>query len=95
MYIHMALNTPASLHKLTVLSQLLDELCVHTLAAQNKTIKAAGEPLANAALITTKHVKLERELKQTDLMAFEPAPTPTHPSRDSKGYPLEGFDEVC
>ena len=38
-----AMNTPASLHKLTVLSQLLDELRAHTLAAQNKTIKAAGE----------------------------------------------------
>ena len=50
--------------------------------------------LANAALITTKHVKLEREPKQPDLMAFEPAPPPTHPSRDSEGYPLEGFDEV-
>ena len=50
--------------------------------------------LANAALITTKHVKLEREPKQPDLMAFEPVPPPTHPSRDSEGYPLEGFDEV-
>ena len=39
----MALNTPASLHKLTVLAQLLDELRAHTLAAQNKIIKAAGE----------------------------------------------------
>ena len=43
MYIHMAMNTPASLHKLTVHSQLLDELPAHTLAAQNKIIKAAGE----------------------------------------------------
>ena len=41
----MAMNTPASLHKLTVLSQLLDELRTHThtLVAQNKIIKAAGE----------------------------------------------------
>ena len=47
--------------------------------------------LANAALITTKHVKLETDA-QTDLA---PPPTPTHPSRDSEGYPLEGLDEVC
>ena len=39
----MTMNTPASLHKLTVLSQLLDELRAHTLATQNKIIKAAGE----------------------------------------------------
>ena len=50
--------------------------------------------LANAALITIRHVKLEREPKQPDLMAFEPAPPLTHPSRDGEGYPLEGFDEV-
>ena len=50
--------------------------------------------LANAALITTKHVKLEREPKQPDLMTFEPAPPPTLPSRDGEGYPLEGVDEV-
>ena len=37
------MDTLASLHKLTVLSQLLDELRAHTLAAQNKIIKAAGE----------------------------------------------------
>ena len=42
-YIHRAMDTPASLHKLTVPSQLLDELRAHTLAAQNKIIKAAGE----------------------------------------------------
>ena len=41
--------------------------------------------LANAALITTKHVQLEKE----------PEPEPeTHPSRDKEGYPLEGIDEV-
>ena len=44
--------------------------------------------LANAALITTKHIKFKKETE-------EPPNTPiTHPSRDSKGYPLEGFDEV-
>ena len=37
------MNTPTNLHKLTVFSQLLDELRVHTLFAQNKIIKAAGE----------------------------------------------------
>ena len=37
------MDTPTSLHKLTVLSQLVDELRNHTLAAQNKIIKAAGE----------------------------------------------------
>ena len=47
--------------------------------------------LANAALITTKHVQLE----QPDLMNLhDTPPAPTHPSRDSEGYPLEGFDEV-
>ena len=56
--------------------------------------------LANAALITTKHVKLEPEPKQPDLLAPHAtqldlmATPPTHPSRDSEGYPLEGFDEV-
>ena len=35
--------------------------------------------LANTALITAKHIKFEKE---------------THPTRDSEGYPLEGFDEV-
>ena len=40
--------------------------------------------LANAALITTKHIKYEREVPDQ----------PTHPSRDSEGYPLNGFDEV-
>ena len=57
--------------------------------------------LANAALITTKHVKLEREPNKPDwiaLHATQPdllAPTPTHPSRDSEGYPLEGLNEIC
>ena len=40
--------------------------------------------VANAALITTKHIKFEKD----------DAPLPTYPSRDSEGYPLEGFDEV-
>ena len=37
------MNTPTNLHKLTVFSQLLDDLRAHTLSAQNKIIKAAGE----------------------------------------------------
>ena len=44
--------------------------------------------LANAALITTKHVQIEKE-PEPDLK--EPA---THPNRDKEGYPLEGLDEV-
>ena len=46
--------------------------------------------LANAALITTKHIKFEKETEHD-----VPPNTPiTHPSRDSEGDPLEGFDEV-
>ena len=37
------MNTLTNLHKLTVFSQILDELRSQTLAAQNKIIKAAGE----------------------------------------------------
>ena len=47
--------------------------------------------LANAVLITTKHIKLEPEPEQPDLMIHE-TPAPTHPSRNSEGYPLEGLD---
>ena len=52
--------------------------------------------LANAALITTKHVQLEAE-PEPDLMDLNTAPAPApapHPSRDKEGYPLEGLDEV-
>ena len=48
--------------------------------------------LANAALITAKHIQLEKEPEQLDLM--DHTPVPTHPSRDSEGYPLAGFDVV-
>ena len=41
--IHTVMDTPTQLHKLTVLSQLLDRLRTHTLEAQNRVIKAAGE----------------------------------------------------
>ena len=51
--------------------------------------------LANAALITTKHVQLETE-PEPDLMDLHTITTLTspHPSRDKEGYPLEGIDEV-
>ena len=45
--------------------------------------------LANAALITTKHVQLDTE--PGTYLNKEPS---THPSRDKEGYPLEGIDEV-
>ena len=48
--------------------------------------------LANAALITAKHVQLETE-PEPDLMDLHTEPT-THPTRDKEGYPLEGLDEV-
>ena len=48
--------------------------------------------LANAALITTKHVQLETE-PEPDLMDLNTEPA-THPTRDKEGYPLEGIDEV-
>ena len=45
---------------------------------------------ANTALITAKHIKFEKETEYD-----VPPNTPiTHPTRDSEGYPLEGFDEV-
>ena len=50
--------------------------------------------LANAALITTKHVQLEKE-PEPNLMDLHSTPQATHPSRDKDGYPLEGLDTVC
>ena len=50
--------------------------------------------LANAALITTKHIQLDKP-EQPDVMDLNATPpAPTHPSRDSEGHPLEGFDVV-
>ena len=49
--------------------------------------------LANAALITTKHVQLEGEPEPDLLDLHNTAPAP-HPSRDKEGYPLEGLDEI-
>ena len=48
--------------------------------------------LANAALITTKHVQLDTE-PEPNLMDLDTEPA-THPSRNKEGYPLEGIDEV-
>ena len=48
--------------------------------------------LANAALITTKHVQLETE-PGPDLMDLNTEPA-THPSINKEGYPLEEIDEV-
>ena len=47
--------------------------------------------LANADLITTKHMKFEKE---NDYDVPPNAPTLTNPTRDREGYPLHGFDEV-
>ena len=44
--------------------------------------------LANTALITAKHIKFETPPTPPN------TPTLTHPTRDSEGYPLDGFDEV-
>ena len=51
--------------------------------------------LANAVLITTKHVQLEVK-PEPDLMDLHSTtePVTTHPSRDKEGYPLKGLDEV-
>ena len=51
-----------------------------------------GLALANAVLITAKHVQLETK-PEPDLMDLHTEPT-THPTRDKEGYPLEGLDEV-
>ena len=45
--------------------------------------------VANAVLITIKRIKFEKEPEDE-----QPPSPPTHPTRDSEGYPLEGFDEV-
>ena len=50
--------------------------------------------LANAALIATKHMKFEKETEYDVPPPPPPPNTPiTHPTRDSEGYPLEGFDK--
>ena len=47
--------------------------------------------LVNTALTTEKHIKFEKE---NDYDVSPNTPTLTHPTRDSEGYPLHGFDEV-
>ena len=49
--------------------------------------------LANTALITAKHIQFENENEYNAHPTPPNTPT-THPTRDSEGYPLEGFDEV-
>ena len=49
--------------------------------------------LANTALITAKHIKFEKETEY-DIPPPPPNAPTTHPTRDSEGYPLAGFDEV-
>ena len=49
--------------------------------------------LANTALITARHITFEKQTEYN--VPPTPPNTPTkHPTRDSEGYPLEGFDEV-
>ena len=52
------MDMPASLHKLTVLHQLLEELLVHTRTAQNKLIKTAGEEDLRFMLISRYPLRL-------------------------------------
>ena len=47
--------------------------------------------LANATLITTKHLDFSQK---EEAVAIETPPTARPSTRDSDGYPLEGFDEV-
>ena len=42
-YIYPHHEYPANLHKLSVFSQILNELRAHSLAEQNRAIKSAGE----------------------------------------------------
>ena len=51
--------------------------------------------LANAALITTKHIQLEADEPEPDLMDLHNLAPAAPASRDSEGYPLEGLDTVC
>ena len=52
------MNTPTSLHKLTVFSQLLVELNFQTLDAEHKIIKAAGEEDLRIMLLNRYPLKL-------------------------------------
>ena len=50
--------------------------------------------LANAALITAKHIKFETLPTPPNTPPTPPNTPTTHPTRDNDGYPLEGVDEV-
>ena len=52
------MNTPTSLHKLMVFSQILDELRVQTLAAQDRIIKAAGKEDLRLMLLSRYSLRL-------------------------------------
>ena len=53
------MDTPTRLHKLTVLSQLLDRLRTQTLDAQNNVIKAAGEEDLRLMLLNRYPLRLQ------------------------------------
>ena len=53
------MDTPTRLHKLTVLSQLLDRLRTQTLDAQNNVIKAAGEQDLRLMLLNRYPLRLQ------------------------------------
>ena len=53
------MDTPTSLHKLTVLSHLLDRLRTHTLDAQTRVIKAAGEEDLRLMLLNRYPLRLQ------------------------------------
>ena len=53
------MDTPTRLHKLTVLSQLVDALHTHTLDAQTRVIKAAGEEDLRLMLLNRYPLRLQ------------------------------------
>ena len=53
------MDTPTRLHKLTVLSQLLDRLRTQTLEMQNSVIKAAGEEDLRLMLLNRYPLRLQ------------------------------------
>ena len=55
----MAMDIPTRLHKLTVLSQLLERLRTQTLDAQNSVIKAAGEDDLRLMLLNRYPLRLQ------------------------------------
>ena len=53
------MGTPTRLHKLTVLSQILDRLRTQTLDAQNNVIKAADEEDLRLMLLNRYPIRLQ------------------------------------